>query len=89
MNHKTTFTFKGEGHQQPGHSPSDLFISLELVPPAPSSQDYYINSRYQLNHKNSYRDLYYYHAITLQEAIECKPVKVPLLNGSSIMLPMD
>lgn len=46
MSYKTTFTFKGEGHQQPGHSPSDLFITLELVPPAPNSGDYYINSCY-------------------------------------------
>lgn len=89
MNHQTTFTFKGEGHQQPGHKPSDLFVCLELVPPNPSSRDYYINSRYTLNHKNSFKDLYYYHAITLQEAIECKPVKVPLLSGESIMLPVD
>ena len=42
-----------------------------------------------MDHRNDHKDLFYMHRITLQEAIQCKPVKVPLLNGKSIMLPMD
>lgn len=48
-----------------------------------------MTSCYRLDHRNGYKDLYYMHRITLQEAIQCKPVKVPLMSGKSIMLPMD
>jgi DnaJ-class molecular chaperone len=34
-------------------------------------------------------DLIYRHKITLQEAIKCQPVKIPLLDGRTILLAID
>jgi DnaJ-class molecular chaperone len=34
-------------------------------------------------------DLLYRHKISLQDALLCKPVCIPLLNGRSLMLPLD
>ena len=34
-------------------------------------------------------DLIYRHKITLQDAIKCQPVKIPLLDGRSVLLAID
>lgn len=44
-----------------------------------------ITSRYSRDKNN----LFYKKAITLQDAIKCNPVKIPLLNGKWILLAID
>lgn len=79
------FTFKGDGHQQPGRKPSNLYVNLQLAPPNPASKDYAVQCRY-MRVRN---DLIYRHKITLQDAIKCRPVKVPLLDGRTVLLALD
>ena len=85
MDIHNTFTFEGEGHQQPGRKPSNLFVSFVLSPLDPRAKDFQLMSRYQ----RIRNDLLYRHRITLQEAIQCKPVKVPLLDGRQVLLSID
>ena len=56
-----------------------------FVPPHPHSKDVRITSRYSRFKK----DLFYKKKITLQEAIRCTPVKIPLLDGRQILLAID
>ena len=56
-----------------------------MIPPNATSNDFEVTRRYQ-RIKN---DLIYRHKITLQEAIQCKPVKIPLLDGGQALLAID
>lgn len=85
MEQEQTLSFKGEGHQIPGQPASNLFISFVEVPPHPSTEDFNVTSCYRRN-KN---DLFFRKEISLQEAINCRPVKIPLLNGRKILLAID
>ena len=64
-------------------------MNLQLVSPHPNSADFGITSCYNINFKDNRKNLYYRHRISLQEAIECKPMRIPLLNGKVIMMPID
>lgn len=77
--------FMGEGHQQPGQNASNLYVNFQLMAPNPSSSDFEVTRRYQ----RIRNDLVYRHKITLQEAIHCKPVKIPLLDGGQALLAID
>lgn len=77
--------FVGEGHQQPGQRSSNLYVNFQPMPPNATSNDFEVTRRYQ-RIKN---DLIYRHKITLQEAIQCKPVKIPLLDGGQALLAID
>ena len=85
MTMHNNYTFKGEGHQQPGQNPSNLYVNFQLVAPDARSPDYPVTSRY--GRKGD--DLFYRHPITLQDSIQCKPVKIPLLDGRVTLLAID
>ena len=85
MDPNNNFTYKGEGHQQPGRPASNLYVNFVNAPPLPQSKDYDVTSRYS----RSKNDLFYSKKITLQEAIQCTPVKIPLLDGRQILLAID
>ena len=77
--------FEGDGHQQPGQKASSLYVNFQPIAPNRTSSDFEVTRRYQ-RIKN---DLIYRHKITLQEAIHCKPVKIPLLDGTQALLAID
>lgn len=77
--------FRGEGHQQPGRPASNLYVNFLAAPPNPKSADFHVTSRYRRSGAN----LMYRQRITLQDAILCKPVKIPLLDGRTILLAID
>lgn len=77
MDVNDNFKYIGEGHQQPGQKPSNLYVNFQQMPPNPNSADYEVASRYT----RSKDDLFYTKRINLQDAIRCQPVKIPLLNG--------
>ena len=79
------YKYVGEGHQQPGQRNSNLYVNFQLAPPNWKADDYETQCRYT-REKN---DLYYKKKITLQDAIKCNPVKIPLLNGKTILLAID
>jgi DnaJ-class molecular chaperone len=85
MDPNCNFTFHGEGHQQPGRPSSNLFVNFVAVPHHPSTPEYHITSRYSRFKK----DLFYKKQISLQDAINCRPVKIPLLDGRQILLSND
>ena len=62
-----------------------MFVNFHAVPADPRSQDYPVTSRYSRNGN----DLVYFHPITLQDAVQCKPVRIPTLDGRVLLLPID
>ena len=56
-----SYAFVGEGHEQPGRSPSNLYINFELAEADKSSDDFNITKKY----KRIKNDLLYRHKITL------------------------
>ena len=60
-------------------------MSFTDAVPDGSSMDFPVTSRYSRN----YNDLIYYHPITLQDAVQCKPVRIPTLDGRVILLSVD
>ena len=85
MDVQNSYSFVGEGHQQPGRSPSNLYIYFKYEPTDSSSPDFKVTQRYT-RMKN---DLLYRHKISLQDALLCSPVKIPLLDGRQILLAID
>lgn len=85
MDPECNFTFISEGHQQPGRPASNLFVNFVAVPHHESTPDYHITSKYS----RFKQDLFYKKEITLQDAINCRPAKIPLLDGRSVMLSND
>ena len=79
------FTFKGEGHQQHGRQASNLFVNFVQIPPQPGQKDFGVQSRYSRNKQ----DLFFRKKISLQEAINCVPMKIPTLDGRQLLLPID
>ena len=79
------YSYIGEGHQQPGRDPSNLYINFVNTAVDSSSPDFKVAERYT-RMKN---DLLYKHKITLQDALQCSPVKIPLLDGRQILLAID
>ena len=62
-----------------------MYVNFQLAPPDAKSPDYPVTSRY--SRKGD--DLFYRHPIKLQDAIRCKPVKIPLLDGRVVLLSLD
>ena len=85
MDAECNFTYKGEGNQQPGRPASNLFVNFVYVPPNPASKDFNVTCRYSRFKK----DLFYKKRISLQDAIRCNPVKIPLLDGRQVLLAID
>lgn len=85
MEQTDNFTYKDEGHQQPGRSTSNLYINFVAVPPNPSSNDFGVTCRYTRKGSN----LFFKKRITLQEALSCAPVKIPMLDGRIKHLGLD
>ena len=61
MDISNKFSFIGEGHQQPGRDPSNLYINFENAPADSSSPDFKVTEKYT-RMKN---DLLYKHKISL------------------------
>ena len=85
MDAEVNYVFKGEGHQQPGRTASNLFVNFVLVPPHHKSHDFEVTSRYSRQQKN----LFYRKKITLQDALNCRPMKIPMLDGRFVLLAVD
>ena len=79
------YRYNGEGHQQAGQKSSNLYVNFQLAPPNWRSDDFEVTSRYT----RQANDLHYKKRIALQDAIKCNPVKIPLLNGKTILLAID
>ena len=85
MDHFNNVSYRGEGHQQAGRKASNLFINFIATGPNPASSDFAVTSCYSRKLNN----LFYKKRITLQEALRCTPVKIPLLDGRSCILSID
>jgi len=85
MDQENNFSFRGEGHQQAGRKPSNLFINFVAAPPNPTSKDFAVVSRYTRKGSN----LFFKKRISLQDALRCNPVKIPLLDGRCLLLAID
>ena len=46
MDVSNSYTFAGEGHDQPGRKPSNLYIHFENAPADSSTPDYSVTKRY-------------------------------------------
>ena len=61
MEHYNNYMYRGEGHEQPGREPSNLYVNFQSIPPDPKSPDYPVTSRY--SRKGD--DLFYRHPLKL------------------------
>lgn len=82
MSDGTTLTFAGKGNEQPRCKPTDLHVHFKQV----ASR---IGSNASNFERRNGQDLWYRHSMTLAEAIECKPVKIQNLDGSTHIVALD
>ena len=80
VSHK--MSVKGAGNQQPKMPATDLLISFKLVASSPGSNA----SHFERKNGNC---LIYRHKMTLNDAIQCRPIKMETLDGRRLLIPLD
>lgn len=73
---------RGEGNQQAKLPPTDLNICFKLVPSAKGSNA----ARFERKADNN---LIYRHTLTLNDALQCRPIKMVTLDGRKLLVPVD
>jgi DnaJ-class molecular chaperone len=56
-----------------------------ILNPADAGINYDLLIRYRRKHN----DLIYVHTVTLKQAINCEPIKVPTLDGRTLLISID
>ena len=82
MSEAKKMTFEGKGHESAHHPTTDLHVSFKLVA-CPKGSNSSLYKRVQTN------CLLYTHKLSLNEAIQCKPVKLTTLDGRTLLIPVD
>lgn len=82
MSETKKMTFDGKGHESAKHPTTDLHISFKLVQSAKGSNA----SLFQRVENNC---LLYKHKLSLNDAIQCKPIKMTSLDGRILLIPVD
>ena len=75
-------TMRGKGNQQPKLPPTDLHLSFKHVPSEAGSNA----SKFERKNGNC---LMYRHKISLNDALQCCPVKMTTLDGRKLLIAMD
>lgn len=82
MNSGTSLFFPGKGNEQPRCKPTDLHVHFKQIASRVGSNASNYERRNGLN-------LWYTHKMSIVEAIQCKPVQIELLDGSTQIIALD
>jgi len=74
----------GEGNQQAKMPATDLNINFRHVPDAAGTN----GSRFERKGKDA-NHLIYRHKLTLNDALQCRPVKIETLDGRTLLIAVD
>lgn len=75
-------TFEGKGNESAHYPTTDLHVSFKLVDSAKDSNA----SLFKRVENNC---LLYTHKLTLNDAIQCRPIKMTTLDGRTLLIPVD
>ena len=73
---------RGKGNQQPKLPPTNLHLSFKQVASEAGSNA----SKFERKNGNC---LMYTHKITLNDALQCRPVKMTTLDGRTLLISLD
>ena len=82
MQESKKMVFEGKGHESAHHPTTDLHISFKLAPSAKGD-----NAALFKRVDNSC--LMYTHKLSLNDAIQCKPISLTTLDGRTLLIPVD
>ena len=75
-------TLKGEGNQQAKLPATNLNISFKQAPCEPGS----LGANFERKNGNC---LIYRHKLTLNDALQCRPVKMTTMDGRKLLISID
>ena len=82
MENDHKMTLRGEGNQQAKLPATDLHIQFRYVPCAQGSN----SARFTRKNGNN---LVYKHTLSLNDALQCRPVKMTTLDGRTLLVAVD